>query len=66
MISNYFTSKRKTTNKSVNASKNEVKVGPLKHEVYRKWTYLTAFSKEETPKRVENMEKTKRVMTVKN
>ena len=54
MISNYFTSKRKATNLSDNASKN--KVGASEPKRSTKITSLTRFSKEETPNRIKNME----------
>ena len=54
MISNYFTSKRKATNLSDNASKNKVGLSELKRST--KITSLTRFSIEETPNRIKNME----------
>ena len=54
MISNYFTSKRKATNLSDNASKNKVGLSEPKRST--KITSLTRFSIEETPNRIKNME----------
>ena len=54
MISNYFTSKRKATNLSDNASQNKVGLSEPKRST--KITSLTRFSKEETPNKIKNME----------
>ena len=55
MISNYLTSKRKATNVSDNAGKNEV--GRPEPKMSKKITSLIRFSREKTPNRIKELEK---------
>ena len=57
MINNCFTSKKKATNESDNASKNEVNVEPPEPTKSRKRRSLAGFSKEETPSRIKNIKR---------